>query len=399
MKKAEYLEKLREKLETFGRELQEEILEDYREHFAEGEKQGKSEEEIIDELGNIEDMIQEMIQDLPEPEGEAVSWVQEPEKSYTYSETFKEVVLKGGVAKIMVSQSEDDQLHVNYEDNGSLSNQMKYEFCQRQENGVYYAEVKRRENVEDSKDEGDELIKIKLFGRTIISYGNASNFGKENHSIILTVKLPQGMPKLNTTVSSGDICLSGLELEEYKATSASGDVNIKEVKIAHSEVHTASGDICVENGTFDKGKFTTASGNINVNDTCISSGSLTTASGNISMKEGGAGEVKYATASGNINLSTNAEGYECGTASGNIKVKAVGTPKKAVLNTASGNVQFHLEDASGVEATVRTMSGNAKVGWKDETRITAKKGTFRYGDGSCKVSIKSVSGNINVQCV
>ena len=38
MKKMEYLEKLREKLETFGKELQEEILEDYREHFAEGEK-------------------------------------------------------------------------------------------------------------------------------------------------------------------------------------------------------------------------------------------------------------------------------------------------------------------------------------------------------------------------
>ena len=57
MKKMEYLDKLREKLEAFGRELQEEILEDYREHFAEGEKQGKSEEEIIDELGDRKSVV------------------------------------------------------------------------------------------------------------------------------------------------------------------------------------------------------------------------------------------------------------------------------------------------------------------------------------------------------
>ena len=399
MKKMEYLDKLREKLEAFGRELQEEILEDYREHFAEGEKQGKSEEEIIDELGNIEDMIQEMIQDLPESDAEGVSWEQEPEKSFTYSEAFKEVVLKGGVAKIMVSQSEDEQLHVTYENNGNLSSQMKYELCQRQENGIYYAEVKRRENIEDSKDEGDELIKLKLFGRTIISYGNASNFGKDNHAILLTVKLPKGMPKLSTTVSSGDVCLSKLSLKEFKATSASGDINIADAEIDNSEVNAASGDVNINGGEFLKGRFTTASGNITVSGARLSSGNVTTASGNISVKEGSVGEVKYAAASGNIVLNTVGEEYECGTASGNIKVKAVGTPKKASLNTASGNVQFSLEDATGVEATVRNMSGNAKVYWKEETRITEKKGTFRYGDGACKVNIKSVSGNINVQCV
>ena len=58
--------KLQEKLERFGRELQEEILEDYRQHFAEGANEGKSEEEIIEELGNIEEMIRELAEeDLP----------------------------------------------------------------------------------------------------------------------------------------------------------------------------------------------------------------------------------------------------------------------------------------------------------------------------------------------
>jgi len=401
MTKAEYMEKLQERLESFGKELQEEILEDYSQHFAEGEKQGKSDEEIIQELGNIEDMVQEMIQDLPEADATSIQWEQEPEKVFTYSEMFKEVVLKGGVADVIVEQSEDDKLHVEYNNNKNLSSQMKYEFCQRQENGVYYAEVKRREDVEDSDEDKGELIKLKLFGRTLISYGNASNFGGENHnhSITLNVKLPKGMPKLNITVASGNIRTSGLTLEEFKAASASGDVNISGAELGSASIQTASGDVSVDGGKFQSGKFSTASGNVNVNNSQIEFGKFSTASGNINVKESIYGTVKHTTASGNIQIKANAESCECGTASGNIKVKATNKLKQASLTTASGNIQFSMEDATGVEATVKTISGNAKVSWKDETKITAKKGTFRYGDGACKVNIKSGSGNINVQCV
>ena len=39
MNKQEYMKKLQERLENFGKELQEEIMEDYRQHFAEGENE------------------------------------------------------------------------------------------------------------------------------------------------------------------------------------------------------------------------------------------------------------------------------------------------------------------------------------------------------------------------
>ena len=399
MTKSEYMEKLRERLETFGRELQEEILEDYIQHFAEGEKQGKSEEEIIGELGNIEDMVQEMIQDRPEMDAANIRWEEEPEKKFTYSEEFKEVVLKGCVADVIVEPSEDQKLHVEYKNNKNISSQLKYEFCQRQENGGYYGEVKLREGEDDSQVDKGELIKIKLFGRTIISYGNASNFGGENHSITLIVKIPKGMPKLNASVTSGDIRISELELEELKGTSASGNINIAGTATEVVSLQTASGDINIVDGKIQHGKLSTASGNVNMSNTNIQFGKFTTASGNISLKEGNCGEVKCTTASGNIQMKTNSENCECGTASGNIKMKTTGGLKQATLTTASGNVQFGLEDATGVEAAVKTISGNAKVSWKDETKITAKKGTFRYGDGACKVTIKSGSGNINIQCV
>jgi len=402
MTRAEYMEKLQERLERFGKELQEEILEDYRQHFAEGEKQGKSDEEIIKELGNIEEMIEEMVQDLPEAEAVMPSWEEEPEKSYTYSEEFKEVVLKGGVADVIVEPSEDGKLKVDYKNNGRLGSQLKYEFHQYQENGVFHAEVRRRKDVEDIEENGEkdgELVKLKLFGKTIISYGNVASFSSEKGSIVLTVKVPKGMPKLNASVSSGDISMTGIAPEELKASSASGNIKLAEVEAGKFNAQTASGDINITEGSFRTGGLVTASGDISLTDSNFQSGSMGTASGNINVRGGHIGEVKYTTASGNIKLATEAESYECNTASGNIKVKAAGTPAKASLNTASGNIQLGLENVTGVEVTVRTMSGNAKVAWKDETRITAKKGTFRYGDGACKVTIKSVSGNIGVQCV
>ena len=174
MTKLEYMKKLQEKLEKFGKELQEEILEDYRQHFAEGENEGKSEEEIIDELGNIEEMIRELSEeDLPEgfaqldPGGRAENAGQVTEtgeeeeeqdvkdtdlkKSFSYSAYYKGIVLEGKAANVFVSRSEDNRIHVDYEVKG-VSNQLNYEYYQHEEDGVFYAGVKRRKG---ARDEGD----------------------------------------------------------------------------------------------------------------------------------------------------------------------------------------------------------------------------------------------------
>ena len=127
MNKQEYMKKLQERLESFGKELQEEIMEDYRQHFAEGENEGKSEEEIIEELGNIEEMIRELSEDeLPEGfaqrtreaadvsegNGKEVAETEENDdkfeetemkRAFSYSGYYKAVVLEGKVADIYVT--------------------------------------------------------------------------------------------------------------------------------------------------------------------------------------------------------------------------------------------------------------------------------------------------------
>ena len=167
MTKLEYMTKLQEKLEKFGKELQEEILEDYRQHFVEGESEGRSEEEIIEELGNIEEMIRELSEeDLPEgftqldagkepdreKDVEAGQDVRNTDlkKSFSYSAYYKGIVLDGKVANVIVNRSEDDKIHVDYEAKG-ISNQLNYEFFQHEEDGIFYAGVKRRKGGRDGK--------------------------------------------------------------------------------------------------------------------------------------------------------------------------------------------------------------------------------------------------------
>ena len=260
MTKQEYLRKLQERLESFGQELQEEILEDYRQHFAEGANQGKSEEEIIEELGNIEEMIRELSEEeLPEQfarrglepavsEGKAepkpeegAAENKEPEfpKSYSYAGNYKSVILEGKAANINVTRSEDDRIHVDYDAKGAGS-QLNYEYYQYEEDGAFYAGVRRRRGVREDENAGDTMVKVTLFGRTIISYGNVGSFGGDGQSIVLSVRVPKGVPKLVTKVGSGNIHISGMELETAEGTSGSGNLTVEEIAVDRLKSHMRS---------------------------------------------------------------------------------------------------------------------------------------------------------------
>lgn len=221
MTKSEYMDILKERLSRFSQELQEEILEDYNQHFTEGEKQGKSEEEIIQELGNIEEMIRELMEmdadtgqdtDISQ-EAEDQSGSTDEEQSYSYDCGCRAVELDGNVADIVLEQSDDGRIYVDYKNNMSLKYRMLYSFYQREENGVFYAGVKARETQK----------KINFLGRTVTVSG--SMFSGKYNSILLSVKVPAGLPGLSFHTTSGDIEVkSGGRF--LQCSSTSGDIEI-----------------------------------------------------------------------------------------------------------------------------------------------------------------------------
>ncbi len=399
MTKLEYMKKLQEKLEKFGKELQEEILEDYRQHFAEGENEGKSEEEIIDELGNIEEMIRELSEeDLPEgfaqldPGGRAENAGQVTEtgeeeeeqdvkdtdlkKSFSYSAYYKGIVLEGKAANVFVSRSEDNRIHVDYEVKG-VSNQLNYEYYQHEEDGVFYAGVKRRKGARDEGDSEEKMVKVTLFGHTIISYGNISNFSGGGQNITLTVRIPKGVPKLTVKVGSGNVSVSGVELEAFEGSSGSGNVALDEVVADRMKAHSGSG-------------------NIKVSHTEFISGSLDTGSGNVKAEMIKGRDLKCGTGSGNVKVDAAVAEYHLSTGSGSIKLRAVGASELADMSTGSGSIRLELEGAKGMEAAVRSGSGSIYIDWDGQESQKVKNGTYAYGNSACKVKASSGSGSIKI---
>ena len=399
MTKLEYMKKLQEKLEKFGKELQEEILEDYRQHFAEGENEGKSEEEIIDELGNIEEMIRELSEDdLPEGfaqldpgsraenAGQVTETKEEEEgqtvkdtdlkKSFSYSAYYKGIVLEGKAANVTVSRSEDDRIHVDYEAKG-VSNQLNYEYYQHEEDGVFYAGVKRRKGARDEGDSEEKMVKVTLFGRTIISYGNISNFSGDGQNITLTVRIPKGVPKLTVKVGSGNVSVSGVELEAFEGSSGSGNVALDEVVADRLKAHSGSG-------------------NIRVNHTEFISGSLETGSGNVKAEMIKGRDLKCGTGSGNVRVDAAVAEYQLSTGSGSIKARAVGAAERLDMSTGSGSIRLELEGAKGMEAAVRSGSGSIHIDWDGQESQKVKNGTYAYGNSACKVKANTGSGSIKI---
>ncbi len=401
MTKQEYMANLQEKLERFGRELQEEILEDYRQHFAEGENEGKADEEIIEELGNIEEMIRELSEDdlpeefaqrameqggLCESAGQEVSGAgeaaqREPrdtdlKRTFSYSGFYKAMVLEGKVANVRVERSEDDQIHVEYEAKG-VSSQVNYEYYQYEEDGVFYAGVKRRKGARDEGDNEEKMVKVTLFGRTIISYGNVGSFSVGGQNITLTVRVPGSVPKLTAKTASGNVDISGIELESLEGNSASGNVSVDQVVADRLKAHTASGNVKVEHAEFI-------------------SASLDTASGNVKAEMIKGRDLHCGTGSGNIKVDAAVAEYHLGTGSGNIKVRSVGASERIDMGTGSGSIKLEMEGAEGMEATVRSASGSVHIGWGEEDSQKVKNGTYAYGNSACKVKANTGSGSIRI---
>lgn len=391
MTRAEYMEKLWEKLENFGRELQEDIMEDYRQHFAEGERQGKTEEEIIRELGNIEDMVRDLPEsDLkenmmnqfpdmteepqkePESRGEAEE-KKEPadivcenncgksresvnEKSLVYSGNYKAIELNGEDADIYLEASEDDRIHVEYA-NRSKNPARLYEYYQYEENGTFYAGVKSQKNTGNSETakRKESSWKMTLFGQTIISYTKMGNI-ENDLNLTLTVKIPANkIPGLHAKASSGDIHLTRLTQEELSVESLSGDIKASGITSGILQFQANSGDMILSDITCGK-KLTvrTFSGDLNMkNINCRQWADIKVSSGDAEITNLTGHDLRVGSLSGDLHLvSLNSDTLNVDAVSGDISLNDAAF-KSGTVSSRSGDLSF-----SGLRFETGNFSSN-----------------------------------------
>lgn len=434
MTKAEYMELLKKNLERFSKELQEEILEDYRQHFTEGENQGKTDEEIIRELGNIDEMIQGLseVDGGTDCETEKTQSV-EKGRSYHYSGEYEAIELECDIADMELETSEDGQIYVDYELDGSEGFCRRFNFYQREEGGVLYAGLK-----------GGEWKSKQFLGIDVnINWnGNKTHtsrfgiFGKGSGSAVLKVKIPEKMPRLVFTSGSGNVHAGGLivgvmkgrtgsgdffadslsgdrleihtgsgdmELRNVSATgtefsTGSGDMRVERVKAEGLNISTASGDLRASHVKADEVEASAASGDVELKGVEAAACCLSTASGDVNVQEVKAGMLSASSASGDVNvrsIRTEMGNCQCQTASGDIELSFTGPVSLIDVSSVSGDIRLDIEEAGGMEANVNAKTGDVNISWKGE-RCRMSRGVYRYGDGSCKVNAETTTGDVNI---
>jgi hypothetical protein len=212
----------------------------------------------------------------------------------------------------------------------------------------------------------DQRIRIEEEGDTLSIIQRPDNdfpfgmwrFFQGNGDRTLRVDIPRGFRgELNASTGSGNINLSGLELEGKLHVQA-GSGNISVTRLSSGEkltCHTGSGNIRLEECS-GKGDFYTGSGNINVKGHRGTIGART-GSGNQHLETDHlTEETKFETGSGNLNLDIGSlsAGLKLGSGSGNIVFDIRELRGNINGNTGSGTIRGILSAGTRARFILRT---------------------------------------------
>ena len=419
MTKSEYMQALQEKLHRYNGALQQEILEDYEQHFAEGMAEGRSEEEIIAELGNIEDMLQEFSEEDLKQEIEAVE--AQASQSGSYNQLYREVVIEGLLADVKISASADDQLRVNYVNEGNEAQKLRYYFYQYEQDGVFYAGVKERSQGVN----GSRSLK------GIWELLSHSSWAGSN--IRLSVEIPVKIPVIRLRTTSGDLTVRGLQNEEievkcasgdlrlegihceklcgttqsgdleaeeiqagskFKLKTTSGDIEVAGVSALAVSLQSTSGDLCTERVQTDHLEVQTASGDMGLEEVNGHQIHLQTASGDIDARDIRGCRLQAGAGSGDVELDADVEVCVVKTGSGSITLEGSARMQTVQLYSGSGDVCMNLEKVEGAVIATHTASGDMEIRGYE---VSGRSYNCTYGSGACQIEIATASGDITLQ--
>ena len=196
-----------------------------------------------------------------------------------------------------------------------------------------------------------------------------SVFAKNGGQIV--VRVPRGYAadySIGTT--SGDVRLSGVDVDDVSVNSTSGDVRVEPdaaIRAKEISVNTVSGDVTVS----------ACAGDVKVN--AVSGDQFVSCDANRVDADG---------VSGDIHIEGACDEWEVSTVSGDAELICTVAPaKKIQLNTVSGDVRVTLPgDVRGFVAEISGMSGS----------IQNEFGPNRYGTCALPIHMDTISGDLTI---
>lgn len=136
----------------------------------------------------------------------------------------------------------------------------------------------------------------------------------------------------------------------------------------------------------------TASAEVNVRDMRINKVDFDGASGICEFENCDVHELDMDTASGDVNFEGTLNILDCDAASADCNITVYNIPSRIDIDTASGDLDLTLPEDCGFTCKMDTMSGD----FSSDFETSTKNGGYHHGDGSCKITISAMSGDVNI---
>ncbi len=301
-------------------------------------------------------------------EGEAAG-----EVNYVCEEECDSVVIETDCGDVTLEPSEDSKVHFNYENNGSMNQQLAYKFNFRQEGRTVFVSAKKQ--------------------------SGSSNFFRSIScpDITVTASLPEGLKNVSVHAMSGDIKAEEVKADQITLSTKSGDVELDSIHARSAEVQTLSGDINASDISVDHFIANTKSGDIEMDNCLTKSLEIFTVSGDLRLDDISAAGAMISGVSGDIDSDDCViQDFTVKTVSGDVDFSDLKTGS-LTAETVSGDIEIALTEADGYLANVKTTSGDVSLDYNDETVQIIRSGSYVLGNGAVKLNISSLSGDISVE--
>lgn len=117
---------------------------------------------------------------------------------------------------------------------------------------------------------------------------------------------------------------------------------------------------------------------------------LDTVSGDSRLTDCTVKRLTVENVSGNLDYAGSAEQIDCDMVSGNCTAILTAAPRSAELDSVSGDLSLTLPKGCGFTVEIDSVSGR----FSSALPTISERGRYVYGDGSCKITADTVSGNI-----
>ena len=231
-------------------------------------------------------------------------------------------------------------------------------------------------------------LSVQTVGETVklnIIYPQGINFGVQD--LDLYIGIPENYKgKIEIGTASGDIEIENIKLEDFEAKTLSGEIKINSVKsLGSSLINSASGDFQINNLESKNLNAESLSGEMYFEYLVVLNDSyFQTSSGDISIENMDTGYSRFKTISGDILIENSMKINSVTTTSGDIDIKNFEIDNELNIESVSGSVELDFVEGSLIDLEFNSLSGDLDN---------------YFGDimgGKNKVYVKTTSGDLNV---